>query len=208
MVKLRGFLLGLAGFALGFWLVAMSGLNPIGRVVDYFQNGIRKAALSDYAGIQGITDYEKQVIVYDNFVEVRVGEFKEKLTTVAAGGVETVTTEMRPILTYRYKDFNEDGHVDDYEVSDNQNSKYVVHIHSAFVWNKIYAPHLPNFNDAEKYSDKELQRKIDDDYSLLRQKGTRVNGTAYPPGGSWFDEYPIRLKSGEKPPPRLKVEIK
>jgi len=196
------------GFVLAFMLTVVSNINPIGRVVDYVKNGSREARLSDYVDIKDITDDAKQVVVFDNFVEVRIGEFESKLTTYIVkedGQVES--THMRPVLTYSYKDFNEDGRVDVYGISNNKRSRTVVSIHSKFVWNSIYAPYLPRFNKTQKYAGKELQERIDNDYALLRERGSRLNGTAYPPGGTWFEEYPVRLKSGEEPPFKITITV-
>lgn len=161
--------------------------NPIGRVTDYLDNGSRKAKLSDYKSTEGVADFKKQVKVYDNFVVVEIGQYETEATCYLVQNGEYITYKVtRPATTYTYRDFNQDGNVDEYKFDDDICSS-TIDIHSKVVWDEIYLPSVQSFSNTQKYANEELQRVINEDYDSLRKKGTRLEGKTYPPQGSWYE---------------------
>jgi len=139
--------------------------NPIGRMQDEFQHGSRKAHPHYYFGLGGIKDFKKRVDVYENFVELKSGFMKDK-----------------NFVKYIYKDVDNDGDVDIYTYSRYYGISFNNHppgwrnnitVYSKEFWNKHMLPRLPNVNRFHFYADKELQKVIDKDYKILREKGTK-----------------------------------
>jgi len=119
-----------------------------------------KARLNDYLGIPEEISYSDQVKVYDNYVEMKY---------LVRKSVERIS---------EYEDFNKDGNVDLYCVQDrvigHTDGKIVVMIASEKVWedNNLQGSIV-------KYADKELQKTINEDYALLRQKGVKESGEKF-----------------------------
>ena len=168
-----------------FWF---NTINLVGQAVDFFRHGSREATTLDYPGIPEIDDFRERVLVYDNYVEVLLGDIEERILMDGAYILRI------PTQSYRYADYNEDGVVDEFEIDNDQENMHVLSIHSRQVWDTIYVPHLPHFNDSQKVAGDALQQQINADYQSLREKGDARRGKAHPPGGTWFDEYPVKMK--------------
>lgn len=116
-----------------------------------------KAELTDYLGIPQGINYNEQVRVYDNYVEME----------------QLIRKSVK--RTTQYSDYNKDGDVDTYYVEDSMigstDGKIVVYIASKKVWenNSLQGTIV-------KYTDKELQEIINKDYETLRQQGVRESG--------------------------------
>lgn len=194
----------------GALVLSLAGCtNPVGKAIDYIENGSRKAKISEYKGLEGITDFKKQVKVYDNFVEVGIGECEVTMEhyIVQEDRYEESTVK-RPRIVYKYSDFNQDGHVDEYDSTNRMEGKTIVNIQSKVVWDAIYEPKRWTFHDGIKYADEKLQKIINEDYKLLREKGTRLEGKTYTPSGTWFDQedYPIKMDEESEVKIELKIE--
>ena len=182
--------------------------NPIGLAIDYLEHGSRKAKISDYKGIERVKDFKKQVKVYDNFVEIGIGEYETTMQSyIVQEDRYEESTVKRPRVVYKYSDFNQDGHVDEYDSTNWMEGQTIVNIQSKVVWDAIYEPRRWTFHDGIKYADEELQKIINEDYKLLREKGTRLEGKTYTPGGTWFDQEDYPIKMDEESPVKIELKI-
>ncbi|KKM04683.1 hypothetical protein LCGC14_1761780 [marine sediment metagenome] len=68
--------IAIAGIVVALIFVLATTTNPFGKIADYLINGTKKAQISDYVGIKHITDFQKQVRVHHNYVEVISGKHK------------------------------------------------------------------------------------------------------------------------------------
>jgi len=196
-------LIGASVLTLG--LTGCTADTPL-NMMDYIKNGSRKAEISEYRGVQDVKDFKKQVKVYDNYVEVGIGEYETTMLSYLVQEDRYVeSTVKRPRIVYKYSDFNQDGHVDEYNATNWMEGKTIVNIQSEVVWDAIYAPQRWTFHDGIKYADDELQKIINEDYKTLREKGTRLEGKTYTPSGTWFnhEDYPIKMDEE----PILKIEF-
>lgn len=194
----------------GILALSLAGCtNPVGKAVDYVQNGSRKAKVSDYPSIKEVTDFKEQVSVYDNFVEVGIGKIETPMCSYILQEDKYVeSTVQRPRITYKYSDFNQDGYVDEYHATNEMEGKTIVSIKSKVVWDAIYEPQSWTFHDGIKYADDKLQKIINEDYKTLREKGTRLEGKTFTPAGTWYNQEDYPIKMDEESPVKIEIEIK
>jgi len=102
-----------------------------------------------------------------------------------------------------YYDYNWDGIVDEYDISfqGKENGReekslkvYKIYkIYSAFVWDKNYCQNRQNLPENIRYANSVFQKKLNDDYRMLRAHAHRTEDLwRHPFDGDWGFVYPVK----------------